>query len=119
MKTARPFATAPAWPLAVHPGRRRFGRRIRRFVAYALSGTGRLPNLPAMEAGRNLMKRTPTLIALGVALAVNAAALAGLNAAMTEGAQRAQTAQVEPARLVIVGKKPQTETASVSRGSRS
>ena len=64
------------------------------------------------------MKQNTSLIALAVALAVNAAALAGLNTAMTEGAQVAQLAQIETARLVIVAKKPQTATAAVVKVNR-
>jgi hypothetical protein len=65
---------------------------------------------------------TKSLIALGVALALNATALAGLNAAMTDGAQRAQLAQVEPVRVVVSAKKMPAETAVVAKaksGSRS
>lgn len=65
------------------------------------------------------MKTHKSLAALAVALALNAAALAGLNAAMTDGAQRAQIAQIEPARLVIVAKKLHTEQASAQKGRRS
>jgi len=68
------------------------------------------------------MKTNRSLVAVAAALAVNAAALAGLDAAMTEGAQRAQLAQIEPARVVVSAKKMPTETTAVARaksGSRS
>ena len=68
------------------------------------------------------MNPNKSLLALAVALAVNGAALAGLNSAMTEGAQRAQLEQIEPARVVVAAKKMPTETASAARpknGSRS
>jgi len=68
------------------------------------------------------MKANRSLPALAVAVAVNVAALAGLNSAMTDGAQRLQLDQVEPARVVVAGKKMPTETASAAKaksGSRS
>ena len=68
------------------------------------------------------MRTKPSLLALAVAVAVNTAALAGLNSAMTDGAQRAQLDQVEPARVVVAAKKMPTETASAAKlrnGSRS
>jgi len=65
------------------------------------------------------MNTPNSLFALAIALTVNAAALAGLSSAMTDGAQRAQIAQIEPARLVILAKKPQTEQASAQKGRRS
>jgi hypothetical protein len=71
-----------------------------------------------MEARRTNMNTKNSLIALGVALALNAAALTGLNAAMTDGAQRAQLAQTEPARLVIVAKKVPTDQASTAKENR-
>jgi hypothetical protein len=66
--------------------------------------------------------KTKSLIALAAALAVNAAALAGLNTAMTEGVQRAQLAQAEPERVVVTAKRLHTETAAAKphrAGSRS
>jgi hypothetical protein len=110
MNATHPTLFAAASRLAVHPARRRFGRRIRRFVAFALSGAGRLPNLPSMEAGRTLMNTKSSLVATAVALAVNAAALIGLNQAMTEGGVRAELAQTEPARMVVTAKRMPGDT---------
>jgi len=61
------------------------------------------------------MKTNRSLFAVAAALAVNAAALAGLNSAMTDGAQRAQRAQIEPARVVVSAKKMPTETTAVAK----
>jgi hypothetical protein len=64
------------------------------------------------------MNTKTRLIAIAAAFAVNAAALASLNQAMSEGGRSAQLAQSEPVRVVVSAKKTQTE-ASVKRGSRS
>ena len=49
---------------------------------------------------------TPKVLALGIALAVNAAALATVNVAMLDGAAREQVAQQEVERVVIFGERP-------------
>ena len=49
---------------------------------------------------------TPKVLALGIALAVNAAALATVNIAMRDGAAREQVAQQEVERIVIFGDRP-------------
>lgn len=57
-------------------------------------------------------KPTRTLLALVLAFGANAAALAGLHQAMTDGTQRAQLALEEPVRLVISAPKPAELAAS-------
>ena len=47
------------------------------------------------------MKRRIRLIALGIAIAVNGAALVAVNAAMVDGAERQLLSQQEPERIVI------------------
>ncbi len=47
------------------------------------------------------MKRGIRLIALGIAIAVNGAALVAVNAAMVDGAERQLLSQQEPERIVI------------------
>jgi hypothetical protein len=47
------------------------------------------------------MKRRIRLIALGVAIAVNGAALVAVDAAMVDGAERQLLSQQEPERIVI------------------
>jgi hypothetical protein len=49
------------------------------------------------------MKSRVRLVALGVAIAVNGAALIAVNAAMVEGAERQLLSQQEPERIVITG----------------
>ena len=49
---------------------------------------------------------TPKILALGVALAVNAAALVTVNVAMLDGAARERVAQQEVERVVIFGERP-------------
>ena len=49
---------------------------------------------------------TPKILALGVALAINAAALATVNVAMLDGAARERVAQQEVERVVIFGDRP-------------
>jgi hypothetical protein len=51
------------------------------------------------------MKRGTRLVALGIAIAVNGAALIAVNAAMVEGAERQRLSQQEPERIVIVGRR--------------
>ena len=66
------------------------------------------------------MNTPRSLVALAIAFAVNAAALAGLNQSIADGAQRAQLAQAEPARIVVSAKKMPTEVARTKgAGSRS
>ena len=47
------------------------------------------------------MKRRIRLMALGIAIAVNGAALVAVNAAMLDGAERQLLSQQEPERIVI------------------
>ena len=47
------------------------------------------------------MTRTVRLGMLGIAIAVNAAAVAAVDVAMTQGALREQLAQQDPARIVV------------------
>lgn len=49
---------------------------------------------------------TPKVLALGIALAVNAAAFATVNVAMLDGAARERVAQQEVERVVIFGERP-------------
>ena len=49
---------------------------------------------------------TPKVLALGIALAVNAAALATVNVAMLDGAARERVALQEVERVVIFGDRP-------------
>jgi hypothetical protein len=49
---------------------------------------------------------TPKVLALGIALAVNVAALATVNVAMLDGAARERVAQQEVERVVIYGERP-------------
>jgi hypothetical protein len=49
---------------------------------------------------------TPKVLALGIALAVNAAALATVDLAMLDGAARERVAQQEVERVVIFGDRP-------------
>ena len=51
------------------------------------------------------MKRWIRLIALGIAIAVNGAALVAVNAAMVDGAERQLLSQQEPERIVITAPK--------------
>ena len=50
------------------------------------------------------MKRGIRLIALGLAIAVNGAALVAVNASMVGGAERELASQQQPERVVIVAK---------------
>jgi hypothetical protein len=62
------------------------------------------------------MKREIRLMALGIAVAVNGAALMVVNAAMLDGAGRQLLAQQEPQRIVITGSKqdlPEHRTLAV------
>ena len=52
------------------------------------------------------MTLTPKALALGLALAVNAAALATVNVAMLDGAARERVAQQAVERVVIFGDRP-------------
>jgi hypothetical protein len=56
------------------------------------------------------MKRGTRLAALGIAIAVNGAALIAVNAAMIEGAERQLLSQQEPERIVITA--PRQENAA-------
>ena len=51
------------------------------------------------------MKRGIRLIALGLAIAVNGAALVAVNASMVGGAERELASQQQPERVVIVAKR--------------
>ncbi len=51
------------------------------------------------------MKRGIRLIALGLAIAVNGAALVAVNASMVGGAERELALQQQPERVVIVAKR--------------
>jgi hypothetical protein len=46
------------------------------------------------------------MLALGIALAVNSAALAAVNVALVEGGERVRFAQQEVERVLIVGERP-------------
>jgi hypothetical protein len=66
------------------------------------------------------MKTSTPLIALALAVAINTAALASLHQAMADGTQRAQLAQIEPARVMVSAKKIHTEVVKANGvGSRS
>ena len=51
------------------------------------------------------MNRGVRLMVLGIAIAVNGAALMAVNAAMVEGAERGLLSQQQPERIVIVAKR--------------
>ena len=51
------------------------------------------------------MKRGIRLMALGIAIAVNGAALMAVNASMVDGAGRELLSQQQPERIVIVAKR--------------
>ena len=51
------------------------------------------------------MKRRIRLIALGLAVAVNGAALMAVNASIVDGAERELLSQLQPERVVIVAKR--------------
>jgi hypothetical protein len=51
------------------------------------------------------MKRAIRLMALGIAIAVNAAAVVAVNASMVDGAERELASQERPERVVIVAKR--------------
>jgi hypothetical protein len=51
------------------------------------------------------MKRGIRLMALGIAIAVNGAALIAVNASMVDGAWRELASQAQPERVVIVAKR--------------
>ena len=62
------------------------------------------------------MRRGTRLMALGVAVTVNGAALVAVNAAMVEGAERQLLSQQEPERIVITGSRqdlPEHRTLAV------
>ncbi len=62
------------------------------------------------------MKRGIRLVALGIAIAVNVAALMVVNAAMVDGAERERLSQQEPERIVILGSRqdlPEHRTLAV------
>ena len=62
------------------------------------------------------MRRGTRLMALGIAVTVNGAALMAVNAAMVEGAERQLLSQQEPERIVIIGSRqdlPEHRTLAV------
>ena len=62
------------------------------------------------------MRRKIRLMALGIAVTVNGAALMAVNAAMVEGAERQLLSQQEPERIVITGSRqdlPEHRTLAV------
>jgi hypothetical protein len=62
------------------------------------------------------MKRRIRLVALGIAIAVNVAALVAVNAAMVDGAERQLLSQQEPERIVITGRRqdlPEHRTVAI------
>ncbi len=62
------------------------------------------------------MKRRIRLIALGIAIAVNGAALVAVNAAMVDGAERQLLSQQEPERIVITAPRqedPASQTLAI------
>jgi len=62
------------------------------------------------------MKRGIRLMALGIAIAVNGAALVAVNAAMVDGAEQQRLSQQEPQRIVITGRRqdlPEHRTLAV------
>ncbi|HSU64118.1 MAG TPA: hypothetical protein VLJ12_09660 [Burkholderiales bacterium] len=62
------------------------------------------------------MRRGIRLMALGIAVAVNGAALMAVNAAMVDGAERQRLSQQEPQRIVITGRRqdlPEHRTLAV------
>ena len=62
------------------------------------------------------MRRGIRLMALGIAVAVNGAALVAVNAAMVDGAERQLLSQQEPERIVITGSRqdlPEHRTLAV------
>ena len=62
------------------------------------------------------MRRGIRLMALGIAVAVNGAALMAVNAAMVDGAERQRLSQQEPERIVITGRRqdlPEHRTLAV------
>ena len=63
------------------------------------------------------MKRR--MLALGIALAVNGAALATVNVAMLDGAARERLAQQEVERVVILGERPAEALAAKNCSGRS
>ena len=61
------------------------------------------------------MKRRIRLMALGIAIAVNGAALVAVNAAMVDGAERQLLSQQEPERIVITATRqdlPETQAVA-------
>ena len=61
------------------------------------------------------MKRRIRLIALGIAIAVNGAALVAVNAAMVDGAERQRLSQQERERIVITATRqdlPENQTVA-------
>jgi hypothetical protein len=62
------------------------------------------------------MKREIRLMALGIAIAVNGAALMAVNAAMVDGAERELLSQREPERIVITATRqdlPENQTVAI------
>ena len=62
------------------------------------------------------MKRVIRLLALGLAIAVNGAALMAVNASMVRGAERELLSQQPPERVVIVAKRedlPANQTVAI------
>src|SRR6266513_5682204 len=91
------------------PGKR-FARAIGRLVARPLPEGRRALNLQAK--GGFEMRRRIHLMALGIAITVNVAALMVVNAAMLDGAERERLSQQEPERIVITGDRKSTRLNS-------
>src|SRR3989475_1804468 len=77
-------------------------------VSFARSGVSSHRRCPGLRKALNLhakggiaMRRGIRLMALGIAVSVNGAALMAVNAAMVEGAERQLLSQQEPERIVI------------------
>src|SRR5437867_1772325 len=79
--------------IPIHRPGTRFVRAIGRFVASPLPAVRRVLNLHAK--GGIAMRRGIRLMALGIAVTVNGAALMAVNAAMVEGAERQLLSQQE------------------------
>jgi len=78
-----------------------------RFVAWPLRGVLTILNVYASMKGESAMKRGNCLMALGVAIAVNAAALMAVNSAMVDAAERELLSQQQPLHVVVITAKRQ------------
>lgn len=58
------------------------------------------------------MKTIPSLVALTLAVVVNALTLAALNRSMVDGAERAQASLQEPARVLVSARRTPAELAT-------